>query len=74
MWSMIGYFRVESKSVGLYIIPSSSVIPSRAFTRKGSGCLQRISRRREMSASSSRRRMRPSAARSTVTGGWFTRE
>jgi hypothetical protein len=65
---MIGYFRVESIRVGVYMSPWMSVFPSRAFTVKGVGGFQPLARSREMSAFSSGITTLPFASRSTVTG------
>jgi hypothetical protein len=66
---MIGYFRVESIRVGVYMSPWMSVFPSRAFTVKGVGGFQPLARSREMSAFSSDITTLPFASRGTVTGG-----
>ena len=55
--------------VGLYIKPYRSVAPSRALTVIGSGGFQPVASSFEMSAFSSVMIVRPSASRSSVTGG-----
>ncbi len=69
MWLMIGYFRDGSKCVGRYSRPCRSVTPSRALTVNGIGGFHPAATRRVTSASSSSRRTRPAASRSTVSGG-----
>ena len=68
---MIGYFLVESKSVGRNIRPYRSVLPSAAFTRIGIGGFQPAASSFVTSARSSGISTLPvPGSRSTTTGGW----
>ena len=70
----MGYFFVESKSKGLYMVPQMSVTPSAALTMNGSDTLNPISLSPDRSAVSRSMTTFPNSSRMTHLGVMSVRE